>query len=140
MAAESRNEFFHVLDDFVCEAIHAPSALSAGPGKAGRAEGISVVEELLVDFRPNVRPGRESPESSPDSGTPSASELEVPQEAIQHLRTAVADLPQDYRDILLMRLNGMSVLEISASLGITPPVAWRKLSQILGELSGATGV
>lgn len=49
MAAQGRNEGFHVLDDFVCEAIHAPSIPLASPTKQGRNEGMSVVEELVVD-------------------------------------------------------------------------------------------
>lgn len=49
MAAQGRNEGFHVLDDFVCEAIHAPSVSLAKPTNQGQNEGMSVVEELVVD-------------------------------------------------------------------------------------------
>lgn len=50
MAAQGRNEGFHVLDDFVCEAFHAPSVPLASPTNPGRNERISVVEELVVNF------------------------------------------------------------------------------------------
>src|SRR5262249_51069381 len=49
MAAQGRNEGFYVLDEFVCEAIHAPSVPRASPANQGRNEGMSVVEELLFD-------------------------------------------------------------------------------------------
>jgi RNA polymerase sigma factor (sigma-70 family) len=49
MAAQGRNQGFHVLDDFVCEAIHAPSVPLANPTNQGGNEGMSVVEELVVD-------------------------------------------------------------------------------------------
>ncbi len=48
MAAQGRNEGFHVLDEFVCEAIHAPSVPLANPAKQGRNEGMCVVEKLLL--------------------------------------------------------------------------------------------
>lgn len=49
MAAQGRNEGFHVLDDFVCEAIHAPSVSLANPRQQGRNEGMEVIEELVFD-------------------------------------------------------------------------------------------
>ena len=48
MAAQCRNEGFHVLDEFVCEAIHAPSVPLADPANQGHNEGMCVVEELLL--------------------------------------------------------------------------------------------
>ena len=48
MPAPGFNPGFHVLDDFVCEAIHAPSVPLADPANQGRNEGMSVVEELVV--------------------------------------------------------------------------------------------
>lgn len=50
MAAQGRNEGFHVLDEFVCEAIHAPSVPLANPANQGRNGGMSVVEELVVSL------------------------------------------------------------------------------------------
>jgi hypothetical protein len=49
MAATGHNKGFHVLDEFVCEAIHDPSVLPASPANQGRNEGMSVIEELLFD-------------------------------------------------------------------------------------------
>lgn len=49
MATQGRNEGFHVLDGFVCEAIHAPSVPLASPTNQGQNEGMSVVEELVFD-------------------------------------------------------------------------------------------
>jgi hypothetical protein len=46
--AVARNQGFHVLDEFVCEAIHAPSVPLANPANQGRNEGMSVVQELVV--------------------------------------------------------------------------------------------
>ena len=49
MANPGRNEGFHVLEDFVCEAIHEPSVPLANPASQGRNEGMTVVEELVFD-------------------------------------------------------------------------------------------
>jgi hypothetical protein len=49
MAAKGHNPGFHMLEDFVCEAIHAPSIPLADPTKKGRNEGMGVLEELLVE-------------------------------------------------------------------------------------------
>ena len=49
MPARDHNAGFHVLDDFVCEAIHAPSVPLADPTKQGRNEGMAVVEELVFE-------------------------------------------------------------------------------------------
>ena len=49
-----QNEGFHVLDDFVCDAIHNPSIALGNPANQGRNEGISVEEELIF-ARQNVR-------------------------------------------------------------------------------------
>ena len=50
MAAQGRNEGFHVLDEFVCEAIHSPAFPLANPANQGRNEGMCVVEELLLQL------------------------------------------------------------------------------------------
>ena len=47
MAERAENEGFRVLDDFVCDAIHAPGIPQADPRKQGRNEGIRVIEELV---------------------------------------------------------------------------------------------
>lgn len=49
MPAPGQNAGFHVLDDFVCEAIHAPGVPLADPAKQGRNEGMAVVEELMLE-------------------------------------------------------------------------------------------
>lgn len=49
MSASGRNSGFHLLDDFVCQAIHPQGASLANPAKPGRNEGMAVVEELLFD-------------------------------------------------------------------------------------------
>jgi len=50
MAAQGHNEGFHVLDDFVCDAIHAPSFPLANPANQGRNDGMSVNEGLLFEM------------------------------------------------------------------------------------------
>ncbi len=52
MAAQGRNKGFHVLDEFVCEAIHAPSVPLANPANQGKSEGMSVLEELVFEAGP----------------------------------------------------------------------------------------
>src|SRR5437763_936632 len=49
MANPGSNDGFHVLDDFVCEAIHAPSVPLSDPANQGRNEGMSVLEEVVLD-------------------------------------------------------------------------------------------
>jgi len=61
MANPGHNEGFHVLDEFVCEAIHAPSIPLANPAKQGQNEGMSVIEEVVFDASKESQPGdRES--------------------------------------------------------------------------------
>lgn len=50
MAAQGQNDGFHVLDDFVCEAIQGPSIPRANPATPGQNEGSAVAEELVVDL------------------------------------------------------------------------------------------
>lgn len=47
MAAQGQNSGFHVLEDFVCDAIHGPSVPLANPANQGHNEGMAVVEELV---------------------------------------------------------------------------------------------
>lgn len=63
MAAQGRNEGFHVLDDFVCEAIPSPSVSRADPAKLGRNDGMFVVEELVHECG-----SQQPPPSSLDRG------------------------------------------------------------------------
>lgn len=49
MTTQGRNQGFHVLDEFACEAIHAPSVPPADVAKQGRNEGMAVIEELVFD-------------------------------------------------------------------------------------------
>ena len=65
MANPGRNEGFHVLDDFVCEAIHAPSVPLANPANQGRNEGMSVVDEVAFDGPGENKPGGREKERLP---------------------------------------------------------------------------
>ncbi len=60
MADPSQNRGFHVLDDFVCEAIHAPSIPLANPANQGRTEEMVVLEEVVFDASMNGKPGDET--------------------------------------------------------------------------------
>ena len=51
MANPARSQGIHVLDDFVCEAIHEPSVSPADSSKQGRNEGMSVIREVAWDAR-----------------------------------------------------------------------------------------
>lgn len=73
MAATGQNKGFHVLDEFVCEAVHAPSVPQANPAHQGRNQGMSIVEELV--FEAGKAPASEDREDSdkrrePDSAAP----------------------------------------------------------------------
>ncbi len=49
MADAAQNEGFHVMDDFVCQAIYDPSLPLANPANQGRNEGIAVGAEITFD-------------------------------------------------------------------------------------------
>ena len=49
MPAQGHNRGFHVLDDFVCDAIHPPAVPLANPANQGRNEGMFVIAELLFE-------------------------------------------------------------------------------------------
>ena len=57
MANPGHNEGFHVLDDFVCEAIHDPAVPLANPANQGQNEGMSVIEEVVFDTPRESKPG-----------------------------------------------------------------------------------
>lgn len=59
MSAQGCNQGFRVLDEFICEAIHAPLLPLANPANQGRNEGMSVVEELIVSFDTQVTESEE---------------------------------------------------------------------------------
>src|ERR1700722_16680941 len=66
MAKPGHNEGFHVLDDFVCEAIHDPSVPLANPAHQGRNEGMSVLEEVVFDTARESKPSdKERIQNSP---------------------------------------------------------------------------
>ncbi len=50
MANKSQNEDFHVLDDFVCEAIYDPAVPRITSTSKGQNEGMRVVDEIVVDL------------------------------------------------------------------------------------------
>ena len=68
MAAQGQNKGFHVLDEFVCEAVHDASVPLANRTNQGRNEGTSVVEELLFEAsgEPTTEDGKGSERQSPD--------------------------------------------------------------------------
>jgi hypothetical protein len=59
MPNPGHNEGFHVLDDFICEAIHEPSVPLASPANQGHNEGTSAVEELDCDASNESNPGEQ---------------------------------------------------------------------------------
>jgi hypothetical protein len=67
MAAQGHNQGFHVLDEFVCDAIPEPSIPLATPLNQGRNEGMSVVEELLLEA--GNAPPSEGPDGRQSPGT-----------------------------------------------------------------------
>lgn len=68
MAVRAENEGFSVLDDFVCDAIHAPGIPRADPNKQGRNEGIRVIEELVFGGAPGTTVQGESGEKAQNIG------------------------------------------------------------------------
>jgi len=46
---EGRNNGFHVLDDFVCEAIQGPDLPAANLDNHGQNAGMAVIEEVLLE-------------------------------------------------------------------------------------------
>jgi RNA polymerase sigma factor (sigma-70 family) len=119
MAAQGRNEGFHVLDEFVCDAIQSPSIPLANPANQGRNEGMSVVEELVVSLGTEAKVSEEE-----DDG----------QEAVDRLLSAISELPPDYRAIFARRLSGISVSEISDLLGISPSLTAARFHRLLNKL------
>lgn len=109
MAAQGRNEGFHVLDEFVCEAIHAPSVPLANPTNQGQNDGMSVVEELVFEVR------REATADEPDgrrSSVPVAQDAGL-KSMIEPLATYIS-ASRDPRgalvlaiELLLAELNGI---------------------------------
>src|SRR4051794_15220120 len=49
MAAQGRNQGFHVLDEFICEALPVPSVPLADPATQGMNGGMSAIEELVFE-------------------------------------------------------------------------------------------
>jgi hypothetical protein len=67
MATPGSNAGVHVLDDFVCEAIHDPAIPVAKPNSQGTNEGMSVVAELVFDAS-----NRDKSAGTPGSSPPQA--------------------------------------------------------------------
>jgi hypothetical protein len=112
MAAQGRNKGFHVLEEFVCEAIHAPSVPLANPANQGKNEGMSVVEELVFEAGleatadETVGPDRHrsSPPHGPDAALKSVIEpLAAYISASSNPRGALASA----MELLLAELTGM---------------------------------
>src|SRR6266404_4463381 len=70
MAAQGHNKGFHVLDEFVCDAIHDPSGPLANPTNQGLNEGMSIIEELLFEAgKAPTSEDVEDPDSRQSPGT-----------------------------------------------------------------------
>ena len=50
MSAQGENKGFHMLEDFICEALHSPSASHTCLPKLGRNAGMHVLEEVVLDL------------------------------------------------------------------------------------------
>jgi hypothetical protein len=90
MAVQGYNKGFHMLDEFVCDAIHAPSVPLANPGNQGRNEGMSVVEELL--FEAGKAPPLEDPNGRQSPGTAAAEDaIKLEAQRLAAMIAAAAD-------------------------------------------------
>ena len=56
MAIPASNEGFHGLEEFVCEAIHAPGVTVADPVRQGVSEGVFAAQEFILDVSGGQRP------------------------------------------------------------------------------------
>lgn len=111
MAAFGENEGIHMLEEFVCEAIHPPGLPRGNPNSPGVNDGMLVVEETILDL-----------------GRPAADE------PLGRFAAAVSDLPDDYRALFTLRLSGLSLPEIAERLGTPPAVVAERLDRIVSRL------
>lgn len=112
MAAQGRNEGFHVLDEFVCEAIHAPTVPLANPANQGQNEGMSVAEELVFEAGQEATSDETDDPDSRRSSRPEARDAAL-KSVIEPLATYIS-ASSDPRgalalamELLLAELNGM---------------------------------
>jgi hypothetical protein len=126
MAAQGQNKGFHVLDEFVCEAIHDLSVPLANPAHQGRNEGLSVIEELL--FEAGKGPTSEDGENPEHRQTPSPNALnDVIKSEVQRLAVIIASSDDPIgavtllQKLLVAELSGIektaAALEISRNAG-----------------------
>jgi len=66
MSEPGRNEGFHVLDEFACEAIRDASVPETLVESAGRPDGTQILNEAVIDFGDggSMDAGRKQVESS----------------------------------------------------------------------------
>jgi hypothetical protein len=127
MAAQGQNKGFHVLDEFVCEAIHDPSIPLANPVHQGRNEGLSVIEELL--FEAGKGPASEDGENPGHRQTPGPTALnDAIKSEVQRLAVIIASSDDPIgavtllQKLLVAELSGIektaaAALEISRAAG-----------------------
>ncbi len=65
MANRAENEGFRLLDDFVCDAIHAAGITQADPKKQGKNEGIRVNGELVFGGETEINREGKADEKEP---------------------------------------------------------------------------
>ncbi|MCK6462199.1 MAG: RNA polymerase sigma factor [Planctomycetes bacterium] len=80
--------------------------------------------------------GREPVDHSPDPSE-SASRAELKSFLLAHVRRAVEELPDSWREpFVLFRYEGMKLKEIADTLGITPKAAEIRVARALERVSG----
>jgi RNA polymerase sigma factor (sigma-70 family) len=94
-----------------------------------------VMRHRVIDLvRKEVRHKHELLKDVAEAETPSPAESLESQEAVERLLAAVGDLPSDYRSILVLRLSGMSLSEISELLGISVSATARRFHRLIHQL------
>src|SRR5215217_5063768 len=90
MAAQGQNQGFHVLEDFVCQAVPNPALPPANPANQGRNEGVVAHDEILVDGGQRQTAARveEPSRSEPRSA---AALLEAIQEEVRRLSVIISE-------------------------------------------------
>ncbi len=111
MATPGHNGDFHVLDEFVCDAIPAPGVPQGAPSHAGHNAGMLVLDELVTQVTPSAQG-----------------------DDIDRMLLPVTAWPKDFRDLIALRLGGLSLPEISERLGTPPAVVAERLDRIVSRL------
>jgi DNA-directed RNA polymerase specialized sigma24 family protein len=125
MSNQAQNENFRILDDFVCEANQQFQSPTPTPANHGGNEGAVVLEERVLDLGVAPRPDVDADGSSP-----------ISRNALERLSSALNELPGDYRSIILLRLSGLSLAEISERLGISIQASASTCESLVRTLRG----